>query len=150
MPLVATVAGVGSLDGSTRMLHFRIIGVTWSVLCLIAAAVFAPQLWSMAMDTQYGIGSGFHDTALWTSQFLVELFLLAGALLGFGLFRLRRWAAFCTRATSALLLLYCLSFVLMSHFHIALLAVGVFGVAFVSLVGSLAYVRFTGGRRTLR
>ena len=112
------------------MLHFKIIGATWSVLCLVAAAVFAPQLWSMAMDRQYGFGSAFHDAAFWISQFFAEVFLLGGAMLGFGLFRLRRWAAICTRITAALLLLYCLSFVLMSHFHAAWLALGAFGVAF--------------------
>jgi|SRR5436190_24025672 len=112
------------------MLHFKIIGVTWSVLCLVAAAMFAPHLWSMAMDRQYGIESGFHDAPFWISQFFIEAFLLAGALLGFGLFRLKRWAAISTRVTAALLLLYCLSFVLMSHFPVAWLAVGMFGVAF--------------------
>ena len=112
------------------MLHFKVIGLTWMVVCLAAAAVFAPQLWSMATDRQYGFGSGFHDAGFWISQFFVELFLLAGAILGFGLFRLRRWAAICTRVTATLLLLYCLCFVLMSHFHIAWLAAGMFGAVF--------------------
>ena len=83
------------------MLHFKIIGVTWLVLCLVAAAVFAPQLWSMLADRQYGFGSGFHSTAFWVSQFFAELFLVAGAMIGFGLLRLRRWAAICTRITAA-------------------------------------------------
>ena len=117
------------VGGTTRMMHFKIIGVTWLLLCLIAAAVFAPQLWSMAMDS----GTGFdEDAAFWVSQLFAEVFLLAGAMLGFGLFRLRRWAAICTRITAALLLLYCLSFVLMSHFHFAWLALGIFGVIFAS------------------
>src|ERR1043166_7795134 len=110
------------LDSATHMLHFKIIGVIWLVLCLGATAVFAPQLWSMAMDGRYGIASDFHDVAFWISQFFAELFLLAGAMLVFGLFRLRRWAAICTRITAVLLLVYCLSFVLMSHFHVAWLA----------------------------
>jgi len=113
-----------------RMLHFKIIGLTWLVLCLIAAAVFAPQLWSMAADRQYGFGSGFYDAGFWISQFSAEVLLLAGAGLGFGLFRLRRWAASCTRIAAALLLLYCLSFVLMSGFGFAWLALGMFGVVF--------------------
>jgi len=113
-----------------RMLHFKIIGLTWLVLCLIGAAVFAPQLWSMAADRQYGFGSGFYDAGFWISQFSAEVLLLAGAGLGFGLFRLRRWAASCTRIAAALLLFYCLSFVLMSGFGFAWLALGMFGVVF--------------------
>jgi hypothetical protein len=101
------------------MLHFKIVGAMWAVLCLVAAAVFAPQLWSMVMDRQYGIARGFNDEGLWISQFFAELFLLACAMLGFGLFRLRRWAAIFIRITANVLLLYSLSFVLMSHFHAA-------------------------------
>jgi hypothetical protein len=112
------------------VLHFKIIGLAWLVFCLGAAAIFGPQLWSMAADRQYGFGSGFHGGGFWISQFSAEVFLLAGAVLGLGLFRLRRWAAIGTRITAALLLLYCLSFVLMSGFGIALLALGMFGIVF--------------------
>ena len=112
------------------MLHFRIIGLTWLMLSLGAAAVFAPQLWNMAADRQFGFGSGFHDAGFWISQFLTELFLLAGVAIGFGLFRLRRWAAICTRITGSLLMLYCLSFVLMSHFPMPWPLLGFVGLAF--------------------
>lgn len=122
---------VGYLLGNiARMFHFKIVGAMWAVLCLVSAVIFAPHLWSMVTDGQYGIRRGFHDLSFWISQFFAELFLLAGAMLGFGLFRLRRWAAICTRITASLLLLYCLSFVLMSHFHIAWIIAGMFGVAF--------------------
>ena len=112
------------------MLHFKSIGVVWLVLCVPAAAFFAPQLWTMVTDKQAGIASEFNDVGFWILQFFVELFLLAGAILGFGLFRLRRWAAIGTRITATLLLLYCLSFVLMSHFGIAWLVAGILGFAF--------------------
>jgi hypothetical protein len=112
------------------MLHFKSIGVVWLVLCIAAAAFFAPQLWTMLTDKQSGIGSGFNDVGFWISQFLVELFLLAGAILGFGLVRLRRCAAIGMRITATLLLLYCMSFVLMSHFGIAWRVAGMFGIAF--------------------
>jgi hypothetical protein len=125
-----TPSDPGSPGCFTPTLHFKIIGVIWVVLCLTGAGVFAPQLWSMATDKQYGISGGFYDVAFWVSQFFVEFFLLAGAMVGFGLFRIRRWAAICMRITATLLLLYCLSFVLMSHFPIAWLVVGMFGVAF--------------------
>ena len=112
------------------MFHFKIIGLTWVVLSLAAAAVFAPQLWDMAADKQHGFGSGIHDLGFWISQFFVEFFLLAGAVLGFGLFRLKRWAAICTRITGSLLLLYCLSFVLMSHFPMPWPVLGLAGLLF--------------------
>lgn len=112
------------------MLQFKVIGMMWFALCLIAATVFAPQLWSMATDRQYGIATDFYGSAFWISQFFAELFLLTGALQGVGLVRRRRWAAVCTRFTSALLLLYCLSFVLMSGFGVAWLVLGFLGVMF--------------------
>jgi len=115
------------------MAHFKITGLIWLALSLIAATVFAPQLWTMAADRQYGIGTGFHDSAFWVSQFFVEGFLLLGVAVGFGLLRLRRWAAICTRVTAVLVLLYCLSFILMGefeHFHVAWLVVSLFGIAF--------------------
>jgi hypothetical protein len=119
-----------SFGDHDHMRHFKIIGVSWFVLCLLAAAVFAPQLWSMAVDKQYGFGSGFHEPGFWISQFFVEAFLHFGVLAGFGLLRLRRWAAICTRMSATLLLLYCASFVLMSHFPVVWLTVGMFGLVF--------------------
>jgi hypothetical protein len=113
-----------------RTLHFKIIGLTWFVLCLVAAAILGSQLWLMAANKQDGFGSGFYGVGFWISQFSAEVFLLAGVVLGFGLFRLKRWAAICTRVTATLLFLYCLSFVLMSGFGIAWLACGMFGVLF--------------------
>ena len=63
------------------------------------------------------------------ASFLIALpFCLFAVAIGLGLFRARRWAAICVRVVAALLLLYCLSFVLMSHFSFAW--VGLFGVAF--------------------
>ncbi len=112
------------------MLHFKIIGLIWLALSVAAAAVFAPQLWDMAADSQHGFGSGFHDAGFWRAQFFADLFLLAGAVVGFGLFRLKRWAAFCMRITGSLLLLYCLSFVLMSRFPMPWPVLGLAGLAF--------------------
>jgi hypothetical protein len=112
------------------MLHFKAIGLTWLVFCLAVAAIFAAQLCSMATDRQYGALNGFYDAGFWISQFSAELFLVAGAVLGFGLFRVKRWAAIGTRISAALLLLYCLSFVLMSHFSMPWRVLGVLGVVF--------------------
>ena len=112
------------------MLHFKIIGVGWLVLSLVAAAVFAPELWSIATDQRDGLGSGFHDVGFWASQFFVEGFLLAGVLIGFGLFRMRRWAAICTRVAAVLLMLYCLAFLAMAEFPFAFEVAALFGLAF--------------------
>jgi hypothetical protein len=115
------------------MLHFKIIGLIWLLLSLIAAMVFAPELWSMATDHKYGFGTGFHDTGFWVSQFFVEGFLVVGVLVGLGLFRLRRWAAISTRITAVLLLLYCAAFLVMGefiHYHVGWLIAGLFGVVF--------------------
>jgi hypothetical protein len=115
------------------MLHCKVIGLTWLVLSLVAAAVFAPQLWSMATDSKYGLGTGFRGAGFWVSQFLVEGFLLFSVLVGFGLFRFRRWAAICLRITAVVPLLYCLAFLLMGefiHYHWAWVIAGLFGLAF--------------------
>ncbi|HEV2394148.1 MAG TPA: hypothetical protein VG146_17485 [Verrucomicrobiae bacterium] len=129
------------------MLHFRIIGVIWLILSLAGAAVFAPQLWLMAADHKYGLGSGFNGAGFWVSQFLAEGFLIAGAVLGFGLIRLRRWAALCTRVAAVLLLLYCLAFVTMAGFAMAFELAGLFGLLFAGY--SLFVVwRFTPCGRT--
>jgi hypothetical protein len=112
------------------MLHFRIVGAVWLTLCLIAAAVLGVGLLSMASNQQYGFGTGFYDLGFWISEFSAEGFLLVGALLGVGLLRLKRWAAIGTRVTAFLLLLYCLSFALMSDFVLAWLIAGCFGFAF--------------------
>jgi hypothetical protein len=109
------------------MLHFRIIGVIWLVLSLAGAAFFLPELWSMATDQKYGLGSGFHGGGFWVSQFFVEGFLVAGAVTGFGLFRFRRWAATCTRVLTVLLLLYCLALLVMAEFPFTFEMAALFG-----------------------
>ena len=111
-------------------MHFKIIGVIWLVLSLVAAAVFAPELWSMATDQSDGLGSSFHDVGYWASQFFVEGFLLAGVLIGFGLFRIRRWAAICTGFAAVLLLLYCLAFLAMAEFPFTFQIAALFALVF--------------------
>jgi len=134
------------------MLHFKIIGVIWLVVSVLAAAVFAPELWSMASDQKYGLGTRFHDTGFWVSQFFVEGFLLTGVLVGVGLLRLRRWAAICTRVAAVLLLLYCLAFLLMGefiHYHFAWLIAGLFGLVSQKQFRCMVYAHacvFDGGR----
>ncbi len=115
------------------MTHFRITGAIWLVLCLTGAAAFAPHLWSIVVDRQHGIGTGFHGAAFWLLQFFVEAFLLLGVVAASGLLRLKRWGAICMRVTAVLLLLYCLIFLFISQyveFHIAWLGESLFGITF--------------------
>ena len=112
------------------MLQFKIIGVIWLVLSLVAAVFVNRDLWFTATDPKYGVGSGFLDTAFWTSELFVEGFLLAGVLIGAGLMRLRRWAAICARIEGVVLLVYCLAFLAMAEFPLVLEAAALFGLCF--------------------
>jgi len=119
----------------SHMLHFRIIGLIWMALSLTALTARDPKLWVIVADPKYEIRADFQSLAFWALEFFVMGFLLLGATAGVGLFRLKRWAAICTRMTGGLLLLYCLSILLMdeyTHSHIIWLAASLFGVAFAS------------------
>ncbi len=94
------------------MIHFRIVGCIWLISGLISAMKFPSELWSMGTDQQYGITTGFHGTLFWISQFLVELSFLLILLIGWGLIRLRRWAAVGGRFLGVISLLVCLWFIL--------------------------------------
>jgi hypothetical protein len=124
-----------------NMRHFKVIGMIWLVMALVGVGVLGLNLCSMAADKQYGFGTGFYGTGFWVVQFSAEGFLIAGALLGIGLLRFKRWAAIGTRITSALLLLYCLIFIVFSGFGLAWLIAGLFGLAF-SAYSSFVVWRF--------
>ena len=94
------------------MIHFRIVGCIWLISGLISAMKFPSELWSMGTDQQYGITTGFHGTLFWISQFLVEPSFLLILLIGWGLIRLRRWAAVGGRFLGVISLLVCLWFIL--------------------------------------
>ena len=62
----------------------------------------------MATDQQYGITTGFYGALFWISKFLVEVSFLLILLIGWGLIRLRRWAAVGGRFLGVISLLVCL------------------------------------------
>jgi hypothetical protein len=94
------------------MIHFRIIGSIWLVSCLFSALKFPFELWSMAADQQYGITSGFHGVLFWISKFLVEVAFGLILAMGWGLLRLRRWAAVWGRFVGIISLAVCVWFIL--------------------------------------
>src|SRR5690348_3832690 len=94
------------------MIHFRIIGSIWLVSCLFSALKFPFELWSMATDQQYGIGTGYYSVLFWVSKFLVEVSFVLLFLMGWGLIRLRRWAAVWGRFVGPTSLAVCVWFIL--------------------------------------
>src|SRR5438552_17833094 len=94
------------------MIHFRIVGSIWLISGLVSAVKFPFELWSMATDQQYGITTGFYGALFWISKFLVEVSFLLILLIGWGLLRLRRWAAVGGRFLGVISLLVCLWFIL--------------------------------------
>jgi hypothetical protein len=101
-----------SFGGYEGMIHFRIIGGIWLVSCLVAAAKLPFDLWSMATRHQYGFSTDDHGGLFWISQFLVEVSFLVIMIIGWGLIRLRRWAAVAGLFWGIIALLICLWFIL--------------------------------------
>jgi hypothetical protein len=95
------------------MLLARITGLLWIVLCTLAFAVNAPEFVSLLFSSETGTGTGFYSTDFWVAQFSLYLCLLCGIFLGWGLFRLRVWAAICAIVWAVVLLLCAFSFILM-------------------------------------
>ena len=120
----------------SHMWHFRIIGLIWLALSLTALIARNPTLyWVIVGEPKYEIRADFQSLEFLALEFFVVGFLLLGVMAGFGLFRLKRWAAICTRMTGGFMLLYCLGLLLMEeyiHSHIIWLAASLFGVAFAS------------------
>jgi hypothetical protein len=116
------------------MWHFKIIGLIWLALSLAALTARNPTLyWVIVGDPKYEIHADFQSLEYLALEFLVMGFLLLGVMAGFGLFRLKRRAAICTRITGGLMLLYCLSLLLLDEYvysRITWLAASLFGVAF--------------------
>jgi hypothetical protein len=94
------------------MIHFRIIGSIWLVSGLIPAVKLAPELWLLATQRQYGTSTGDHGAQLWITELLVEASFLLIMIIGWGLIRLRRWAAVAGRFWGVISLVICLWFIL--------------------------------------
>jgi len=94
------------------MIHFRIIGSIWLVSCLVPAVRLPLDLWSLATQHQHGLSTDDNRVLFWISQFLVEVSFLLIMLIGWGLLRLRRWAAVGGRFLGIISLLVCLWFIL--------------------------------------
>jgi hypothetical protein len=94
------------------MIHFRIIGSIWLVSCLVPAVQLALELWSVATGHPSGPSVEDHGVQFWTSQILVEVSFLLIMVIGWGLIRLRRWAAVAGRFWGVISLLICFWFIL--------------------------------------
>jgi hypothetical protein len=84
------------------MIHFRVIGAVWLLVGLVSAVKLPMDLWKTAS------GSG---ALFWTSQFLVEGFFVLLLVMGWGLLRLRHWAAMCARVIGLISLGVCFWFI---------------------------------------
>jgi len=87
-----------------RMIHFRIIGLVWLFAGLFNAGKFPLDLWAMPTNS--------HGVLFWISQFLVEARFVLILVMGWGLIRLRHWAAVCGRLVGVISLGVCCWFIL--------------------------------------
>jgi len=94
------------------MIHFRIIGSIWLVSCLVPAVKLAFELCSLATQRPNGPLTDDHGAQFWITQLLVEVSFLLIMLIGWGLIRLRRWAAVAGRFWGVVSLLVCVWFIL--------------------------------------
>src|SRR5438445_332453 len=94
------------------MIHFRIIGSIWLVSCLVPAVKLAFDLCSLATQRPNGPLTDDHGAQFWITQLLVEVSFLLIMLIGWGLIRLRRWAAVAGRFWGVVSLLVCVWFIL--------------------------------------
>jgi len=94
------------------MIHFRIIGSIWLVSCFVPAVKLPIELWSLATQDSNGLSTEPHGLVFWISQLLVEVSFLLVLVLGWGLIRLRRWAAVGGKFLGVISLLVCLWFIL--------------------------------------
>jgi len=94
------------------MIHFRIIGSIWLVCCFVPAVKVALELWSLATQHQSGLSTDDHGVQFWITQFLTEVSFLLIMLIGWGLIRLRRWAAVAGCFWGVISLLICVWFIL--------------------------------------
>jgi len=94
------------------MIHFRIIGSIWLVSCLVPAVQLALELWSLATGHPYRPAPEEEGMQFWTSQLLVEVSFLLIMVIGWGLIRLRRWAAVAGRFLGVISLVVCFWFIL--------------------------------------
>jgi hypothetical protein len=94
------------------MIHFRIIGSIWLVCCLVPAVKLALDLWSLATQQQYGPSTEDQGVQFWISRILVEITFMLIMLVGWGLIRLRRWAAVAGRFWGVISLVICAWFIL--------------------------------------
>ena len=93
-----------SSGGFERMIHFRIIGSVWLVTGLVSAAKLPIDLWATPTNS--------HEVLFWISQLLVEAWFVLILAMGWGLLRLRRWAAVCGRLVGVISLGVCFWFIL--------------------------------------
>jgi hypothetical protein len=113
----------GALGGNSivLMIHLRIIGSVWVLFGATGALACIAEGFGLLREARF-------DGGAFASLLIALPFCLFAVATGLGLLRARRWATICVRVVAVLLLLYCLSFVLMSHFSFAW--VGLFGVVF--------------------
>ena len=83
------------------------------LFCTCGLAVSTPELVSVMFDPKTGIGTGFFGTGFWVVEFFLHFYLLFGIFMGWGLFRVRLWAAICSLIWAVVLMLYALSFILL-------------------------------------
>ena len=100
----AASAGHLSFGDLERMIHFRIIGSVALLAGLVNAAKFPIDLSAMPPNS--------HGVLFWISQFLVEAWFVLILVMGWGLIRLRHWAALCGRLVGVISLGVCFWFIL--------------------------------------
>jgi hypothetical protein len=79
---------------------------------IVPGVQLAIELWSLATQRPHESATDAQGAGFWISQLLVELAFLLIALTGWGLLRLRRWAAIPGAILGVLSLVVCVWFIL--------------------------------------
>ena len=94
------------------MINLRIIGSIWIVSSIIPAVQLAIELWSLATHQSHEPTTDAQGARFWISQLSVEAAFVLIALTGWGLLRLRRWAAIPGGFLGVISLVVCVWFIL--------------------------------------
>jgi hypothetical protein len=115
------------------------LGFLWGLLGIIGFFYLAYQLVETAMDSEYGITSGFRSVAWYTTQALFPLFCFFAFYAGVMFLKGRRWSIQAIKYLSIIALMYFLAFTLLGAHSEVALHMGCGGIFFFSVSYLIAY-----------
>jgi hypothetical protein len=118
----------------------RLIGASWAIFGAGLFVLGAVDLVRLAADPQYGWRSTFYEPFWWYVQIGMELFILAGAVIGVGIIAGKRWALLGLKVLAPIALLYLVAYSIFGGERALWVAIGVFALTVV--VGMSVYYAY--------